>query len=126
MATVRQHIRIDRPADEVWRLVSDAAALATWFPGIDTVSVDGDVRTCTMGGLVMRERIVTNDDALRRFQYRIVEGVPVTEHLATIDVLEDGAGSIVVYGADVQPGDGAQMSAAFGAALDGLRAALER
>ena len=126
MATVRQHVRISRPVDEVWAVVTDAGALASWFPGMESSSLQGDVRACTMvGGFTVKEQIVTNDAELRRLQYRIVEGIPFTAHLATIDVLDDPAGALVVYGADLEPGDGAQMSAAFGAALQGLRAMLE-
>ena len=126
MATVRQHVRISRPVDEVWAVVTDAGALASWFPGMESSSLKGDVRACTMvGGFTVKEQIVTNDPQLRRLQYRIVEGIPLTAHLATIDVLDDPAGALVVYGADLEPGDGAQMSAAFGAALQGLRAMLE-
>ena len=50
------------------------------------------------------EEIVTVDDDLRRFQYSITEmPIPVEYHLSTIDVLEDGDGTLIVYGVDVQP-----------------------
>jgi len=39
---------------------------------------------------------VTNDPELRRFQYRIVGGgMPVESHIGTVDMREDGGGSIV-------------------------------
>lgn len=128
MATVRQHIRIDRPADDVWKVVSDAGAISSWFPGIDTSSASGSTRQCSMGDTTIVEDIVTNDDELRRFQYRIVEGpMPVDYHLGTIDVLEDGAGSLVIYSTEIEPGDGAEMmSGGFAGALQELKAQLER
>ena len=44
------------------------------------------------------------DDDLRRFQYSITEmPIPVEYHLSTIDVLEDGDGTLIVYGVDVKP-----------------------
>ena len=50
------------------------------------------------------EEIVTVDDDLRRFQYSITEmPIPVEFHLSTIDVLEDGDGTLIVYGVDVRP-----------------------
>ena len=37
--SVRHHVVIDRPADEVWALVGDPTRIPEWFPGI--VSCDG-------------------------------------------------------------------------------------
>jgi len=65
-------------------------------------------------GYSLEEEIVTSDDALRRFQYRIVESNigsskgPVSnliDHLATVDVIEGGAGSLVIYSTDVVSAD---------------------
>lgn len=129
MATIREHIRIDRPADDVWKVISDAGAISSWFPGIETSSATGTSRQCTMaGGISIVEDIVTNDDDLRRFQYRIVEGpMPVDYHLGTVDVLEDGAGSLVIYSTEIEPGDAAEMmSAGFAGGLQALKAQLER
>ena len=126
MASVRQHIRICRSPDEVWRVVADAAAVADWFPGMASSVLTGDIRQCVMeGGLTVQEQVVTNDGALRRFQYRIIGGLPFTHHLATVDVLDDPEGALVVYGADLEPGDGAQMSQAFAGALDSLKVKVE-
>lgn len=36
MATHRTHIAIDRPADEVWSVVSDAGNISAWFPVVQT------------------------------------------------------------------------------------------
>ena len=113
MATMRQHVWIDRPAGDVWALVRDPAAVTTWFPGMTDVEVDTDARpvprrTITLrSGLPLVEDIVSVRDDLRRFQYRLVGPLPVESHLATIDVLEDGDGRtgrcIVVYATDVVP-----------------------
>jgi hypothetical protein len=128
MVTVRQQVRIRRSPEEVWRVVADAGAVADWFPGMSSSVLIGDVRECTMGsGLTVQERIVTSDGALRRLQYRVIGGLPFTHHLATIDVLDDDrGGAIVIYGADLEPGDGTQMSRAFAGALTSLKAMLER
>ncbi len=79
-------------------------------------------------GLSIREEIVTNDDALRRFQYRIIEGpMPVDFHLGTVDVLDDPVGALVIYSTEIEPGDGAaMMSEGFAAALQQLKEQLER
>jgi carbon monoxide dehydrogenase subunit G len=124
MATSRAHIRISKPPEEVWRVVSDAGAIATWFPAIETSTVSGGHRSATMaGGGTIEEDIVTNDPQLRRFQYRIVGGdLPVTFHLGTIDVLDDPGGSLVIYSTDITPDELAGvLGPATAAGLQGLK-----
>jgi carbon monoxide dehydrogenase subunit G len=106
MASIRYHARINRSPDEVWALVSDAGGLEAWFPGVDACTFDGEVRTVSTMGIEIEERVVLSDPDLRRFQYTIVGGPMVPEHhLATVDVLEDGDGSLLVYACDVRPDD---------------------
>lgn len=103
-ASLRHEIRIDRPADEVWARVSDAAALHTWFPGIVACQVDGTTRVITLGsGIPMPEEILVCDHSLRRFQYRITAPLFV-DHRATIDVIDLGdESSLVIYSTDADP-----------------------
>ena len=125
--TVRRHVRIARPADEVWAVIGDPARIHEWFPGIDESMVEGDLRVVTTGaGLPIAEQIVTNDQVQRRFQYRIT-GPMVREHLSTLDVLDLGDGtSVVVYAADAEPATMALVIAgAAGNALEHLRTILE-
>lgn len=127
MATIRHHIHIDRSPDDVWQVVSDAGAIAEWFPGIDSATVDGDVRRCAMGDAQLVEEVVTVDDDLRRFQYRITEGpMPLEFHLGTVDVLPDGDGALVIYSTEVKPDDAkAVFDPAVAGGVDGLKAYLE-
>src|SRR4051812_31145416 len=123
MATIRKEARINRSADEVWKVVSDAGNM-DWFPGVESSSLTGTTRTVTFsGGITVEEEIVTNDDELRRLQYRIVGGaMPVEFHLGTVDVIEVGEGSLLIYSTDVQPdGLAKPMRASIGAAADGLK-----
>ena len=129
MATVRAHTRINRAADEVWKVVADAGNIADWFPGMQSSSSTPTGRTVVFaGGIEVPEEIVTSDDSLRRFQYSIVPGTIGIEHyLGTIDVLEDGDGSIVVYGADLRPDSLLDMiGPGILTAVDGLKAYCER
>lgn len=104
MASLRTHTRIARPADEVWKVVSDPAGISAWFPGIEQATAGDGTRSCTLrGGVQLEEDIVTVDDDLRRFQYRITAGMPVEQHLGTVDVLEDGDGALVVYSTEIRP-----------------------
>ena len=105
MASLRSTARIARPADEVWKVVSDAAGISAWFPGIEHATAADGTRSCTLaGGHELREDVVNVDDALRRFQYRITDGMPVDYHLGTVDVLEDGPqAALVVYSTEITP-----------------------
>lgn len=125
--SVRRHVRIRRPAADVWARVGDPARIQEWFPGIVESSVDGSTRTVTTGaGLPMPEEIVTNDPVQRRFQYRITAPL-FREHLSTLDVLDLGDGtSVVVYAADATPSTLALVIAgAAGSALEHLRDDME-
>jgi hypothetical protein len=125
--SVRRHVRIRRPAADVWARVGDPARIDEWFPGIVESSVDGSTRIVTTGaGLPMPEEIVTNDPVQRRFQYRITAPL-FREHLSTLDVLDLGDGtSVVVYAADATPSTLALVIAgAAGSALEHLRDEME-
>jgi hypothetical protein len=101
MASVRNHIRIARSADDVWKVVSDAGLAAAWAPNVEVSSVSGNRRHVEFAeGFSLEEEIVTSDDELRRFQYRGIEREPM-DWIATVDVIEDGAGSLVIYSTEI-------------------------
>ena len=103
MGTVRHHTRVNRPAADVWAIVTDAGDIS-WMEGVDSCSMEGDIRTLETMGMEIQEQIVTNDPELRRLQYVIMGGAMVPEHhIATIDVIEDGDGSLLIYGCDIKP-----------------------
>lgn len=128
MATLRTHLTIDRPADEVWSVVSDAGNISAWFPMVQTSEATRQERHCMLDGDVpLDEEIVTNDADLRRFQYRIVGGgVPVESHLGTVDVLDQGGSSLVVYSTEVTPdGVAGTLGPAIEDGLQGLKSYCE-
>ena len=91
--SIRHDVRLACPADEVWALVGDPRRLAEWFPGIESCTVEGDTRVIvTRSGLPMPEQLLTVDNTLRRFQYRIT-GPMFREHLGTVDVHDLGDGT---------------------------------
>lgn len=102
--TIRHEIRIDRPADVVWKLAGDATKLHLWFPGIVDCTVDGNLRTIvTASGISMPEEILVCDDVQRRFQYRLT--LPMfTHHRGTIDVIDLHDGTcLAVYSTEADP-----------------------
>lgn len=105
MGTARAHGRIDRPAVDVWAAVTEPTAISGWFPGVaECTYADGVRHVTTATGIEVDETVVTNDTELRRFQYALQPGVvPIERHLATVDVLDDGDGALVIYSVDVTP-----------------------
>ena len=106
MATARAHARFEDSPATIWALVSDPMAVTEWGEGIAEATWDTDTRTVTLeSGMSVRERVVTVDDALRRFQYEVLPdaGTGIERHLATVDVLDDPVGSLVIWSVDVQP-----------------------
>jgi uncharacterized protein YndB with AHSA1/START domain len=127
MASLRSTARIARPADEVWKVVADAAGISAWFPGIEHATAADGTRSCTLaGGHELHEDVVNVDGELRRFQYRITGGMPVDHHLGTVDVLEDGQNSLVVYSTEITPDELADMiGPSIEGGVQGLKAHLE-
>jgi hypothetical protein len=126
--SIRQEVRISRPASRVWELVGDPARVQEWFPTIESSAVDGLHRMITLAsGQVIDEDIVTLDPLQRRFQYEMHAPLCRT-HLGTLDVVAiDDESCLVIYGTDAEPATMAlTISGAVGAALEKLRAILER
>ncbi|MEJ6512090.1 MAG: SRPBCC family protein [Actinomycetota bacterium] len=105
MATIRSHARVNRSADEVWKIVGDPTRIVEWFPGVTEATVEGNNRTLMLkAGLPVHEEIVTLDHRMRRFQYRITGPLPVKYHLGTMDVIEDGEpGCLLMYSTEISP-----------------------
>lgn len=129
MATIRHHARIDASPDEVWAVLSDAGAIADWAPGMEPGSVqwDGKTRTIDMGGFTIAEEVVTSDAEMHRFQYKITEApMPLGYHLTTVDLFEDGDGTLLVYSCEVEPDDAkALMDPVYGGLVAALKARAE-
>jgi len=128
LGSIRQEVRIRRPAADVWALVGDAARLPEWFPGIVDCHVDGRTRTVTLGsGLQLPEEILVSDHVQRRFQYRITAPL-FRHHRGTIDVIDLGDETcLVVYSTDADPRTMAlTIGGGAAGALDELRRRFEQ
>jgi carbon monoxide dehydrogenase subunit G len=105
MASSHREISIDAKADVVWDAVRDVGALHTRLvPGfvVDT-RLEQDARVVTFGnGMVVREPILSVDDARRRLAWSAVGGA-TTHYNASLQVFAEGAGSRVVWTADFLP-----------------------
>lgn len=107
MASIHKEISLASSPATVWDVVRDVGAVHTRFaPGFVTDTVmepDGGARVVTFAnGFVAREVIVDVDEARRRLAYS-VRSERVSHHNASFQVLPDGAGSRLVWIADVLP-----------------------
>jgi len=106
MATIRKSVSIEAPVDQVWSAVRDFGAVHRRLaPGILTDCRLEDARTRIVtfaNGMVLKERLVSLEDAERRLVYSAVEG-RAEHHNASWQVLGDGGQSRLVWVADVLP-----------------------
>jgi carbon monoxide dehydrogenase subunit G len=105
MASGSTEVTIDRGPDYVWKLLREFGGLAEWMPGVETCTVDGDVRTIGMTGMSIKEKLRTLDDDKRVISYSLIESPMdnLESHTATIAVRPEGSGSHLTYSVDVSP-----------------------
>lgn len=104
VASLRHERRIAATANVVWDIVRRPESIPTWFPGIVSCTVDGDLRVITTAtGMEIPEKIMTIDSTIRRFAYRITAPL-YTFHLGVIDVIEIGQfDALCVYSTTAEP-----------------------
>lgn len=127
MKTENAHIRIERPAEEVWALIGRFEDMDAWLPGVESCEVDGDIRKVNTMGMVIEERLVARNEAARTITYSIVSGAPVEAHEATISVVPVGdTVADVTWTVSTEPDDAAAfMRDVYQGALDAVKAELE-
>lgn len=125
METETAEIEIAASPGDVWAVAGDFGGIG-WMPGIDSVTVEGDVRTIAMMGMEIKEQLVSRDDAARAITYAIVDGpVPVESHQATITVHDARAGSRVTWEVSVEPEGAALFKDIYQGSLGALKERLE-
>jgi carbon monoxide dehydrogenase subunit G len=105
MASGKAETDINCSPDDAWKLLREFGGLADWMPGVETCTLDGDVRTIGMMGIEIKEQLRELDDDKRVISYSVVESPMgnLQSHLATIAVTPEGAGSHLTYSVDVTP-----------------------
>ena len=108
MATIQKEIEIARDRSVVWDAIRDVGAIhQRLVPGfVVDCKLEGDSRIVTfVNGMVMREVIVTVDDATYRHAWS-ARGEPFTHHNASVQVIAEGAAKCrVVWIADLLPNE---------------------
>jgi carbon monoxide dehydrogenase subunit G len=108
MASIRAEVVVAVKPEAVWEVIKDIGMVhRRLVPGLLTdARLDGpDARIVTFSnGLVVRERVVDINDALRRFAYT-ASGGSTTHHNASLQVFEDDKmhGSRIIWISDFLP-----------------------
>jgi mxaD protein len=105
MANGKAEVSVDVSPDDAWKLLREFGGLETWMPGIESCTVDGDVRTIGMMGIEIKEQLRSLDDANRTIAYSVIASPMdnLKSHLATISVTPEGSGSHITWSVDVDP-----------------------
>ena len=97
--------RIAAPPETVFEVATDHRGYAAITPlrrsqleheGEPAPNGVGAVRVLTAVGPPLREEVLTFDPP-RRFSYKLLSGLPVRDHVGTIELSADGEGTRMVY-----------------------------
>jgi Polyketide cyclase / dehydrase and lipid transport len=110
MATACASCVIEAPVEAVWDVVRDFNALPVWNPAVARSTIEnelasdvvGCVRSFTIGGELVRERLLMLDDSRYRFAYNFeTPAFPVTDYVATLELipLTNGDGTFAQWSA---------------------------
>ena len=104
MASAKAEASIACSPDDIWKVVREFGDLG-YMPGIDSCTVDGDVRTVGTMGIQVKEQLRDLDDDTRRISYSIIESpmTNMTSHLCTIAVDAEGDGTHLTWTVEVEP-----------------------
>jgi len=110
MATIRHQHDIAVPAERAWAMLRRVDRADRLFaPVLIGCTMEGDVRTVTFAnGMVVREQVVTVDDAGRRLAYSVL-GDMFERHAASMEILPLDADSCrFVWTSDFLPAERAE------------------
>ncbi|SPM27083.1 SRPBCC family protein [Mycobacterium terramassiliense] len=106
---MRHSIRLERacaaPPALVYDILIDVERWPEWLSGARSAGWEksdtsgtrvGAIRRIVVSGLIMREEILV-DDRPHHHAYRIVSGIPVTDHRADVHIREQAGGSLIVW-----------------------------
>ena len=105
MSTIRHEVTLRADPAKVWDALRDVGAIHTRLAPdfVSNVEMDGDARIVTFAnGRVVREEIVTVDDAARRLVWSAV-GIQMTHHNGSIQIFPESGGCRLVWIADILP-----------------------
>ncbi len=128
MRTIELEQEFACPASDVWEVISDVCR-ADWVPMVDSITLEGDVRSFEMQGVgPVRERILEVDpDALRLRYSAISTPANVEHHMATIHILPRGNSCLLRWTTEIAPEQFAEtVEGGMRLSIAGLKQVLEQ
>jgi len=101
---------IDAPVETVFEVLTDHAGYAKLTPlrkselerqGESDPNGVGAIRRLTVVGPPMREEVIAYE-APSRFSYKVLSGLPVRDHVGTVELSDAGGGTRMVYAVRTQ------------------------
>ena len=91
-------------AANVWAIVGQPDRV-DWVPGVTGCEFDGEVRRFSFPGAgKLAERILSLDALAREIHYGVIESnPPLIDHHASINVVSNGEGSVMIWCTEVDP-----------------------
>ena len=91
-------------AEDVWSVVGQIDRF-DWVPGIESIKLDGDLRTFTMKSMgYIIEKIVEHDNQAYKISYTAIESpVKLNYHLACIHLIPRSTGCEFIWSTEVDP-----------------------
>ncbi|HEV7400402.1 MAG TPA: SRPBCC family protein [Solirubrobacterales bacterium] len=102
---------IAAPAETVFEVLTDHAKYSELTPlrksvlereGEDTPNGVGAIRKLTAVGPALREEVIAYEEP-SRFSYTLLSGLPVRDHVGTVELTPNGSGTRMVYAVKTQP-----------------------
>jgi carbon monoxide dehydrogenase subunit G len=106
MTSICEEVRVPADPDEVWQLLGHFNRVADWHPQIeDTTLEDGGRvrRVHDAEGHETVERLLSRDDSTHSYHYTILEGLPVSDHKATLAVERADGDALVRWSGEFSP-----------------------
>ena len=129
MKTLTLEEQLPFPIDKVWAILSDVDR-CDWVPGVEAITLEGDVRTFVMAGIgEVQERIIRLDHLTHCLQYSAIRTPSgVDHHLATMQLESIGdAQTRLVWTTEIAPDHFAPaIEPAMAASVKGLCAVLAK
>jgi uncharacterized membrane protein len=106
LVTVEIRTHIAAPPDAVWARLTDHEGMPGWLKGLHGVTLEppgkperngiGAIRVLRAPGLRLREQVVAWSPP-RHYEYKVLDGAPLRDHLGRVEVQPAAQGTDVVW-----------------------------
>ena len=105
MKTIEEKRSFAVPSNVIWKIISDLSR-SDWVPGVESISLEDNVRTFKMKGMGrLVEKIIKCDHDLLELEYSAIETLaPINHHLAKINLIShDNKSTDFIWTTEIDP-----------------------